>query len=260
MSNISRIEPGSLPAKAVMPLLSADLGYAVDRWRSVGDTAFAWLTPQCRAEARARLAEFEAMCEPPAEVAVWRWMDLVRLGVTNPPPDSHHAAIIALVRDTSGDLPRAVWTRETRAGFARRGERAAFYPSDGEVDAFLRPIGNAILARRDALRALLRGNPAGAADDQPPMTDGERQSIVATIAAKLRANEAYLAEQAVAREGPRVVEMTLPDVTLKGEHLAAVRRARGVGPLSQMPSRLQQAAVAGNRHAVSDADVLSDVG
>lgn len=194
------------------------------------------------AEAVRVLASFEAMCLATipqgddvdqaaldrGQALISAWMEAVALGVVNAPDKPLRALRVAMVVDTSGDLPVTCWTRETRAGFARRGAGAEFWPSDSEVDRFLRPIGNRLLAKRDALRAVRDAAPPP--DPPAPLTDAEREAILVKFRADMRAGMGQQAADAVLRPRPS----HLPKAEMR-KRRAASREAMGLPPLDLPP-------------------------
>ena len=74
---------------------------------------------------------------------------------------------VASVMETSGDLCLAAWTLDTRARFSRE---CAWWPSDAEIDKFLRPISDGFLRKRAFLEAVAaRRNER--AERSPPRSD-----------------------------------------------------------------------------------------
>lgn len=86
--------------------------------------------------------EARRQCRPATNDQIQAWMEVVALSVgQNAPVEVARNARIGLTIETCGDLPFGCWTPAARAQFSRvRGAKSAFFPTDGEVDAILRPM------------------------------------------------------------------------------------------------------------------------
>lgn len=210
-------------------VLSARLGYLVHDVIERGSDALpAEVGVGTRMEAERYIAMMEQSCVPAPEGMIRQWLDLVAISVgQNAPDPKQRRAHLVLVLSTSGDLPRACWTVQTRAEFARhRGERGGFWPSDGEIDAFLRPIGQNELRQLRALKqirdkGLERRRATVERRDAPP-TAAEIEAVSRSVAAALTA---IAEEKAKLPPEPEPVS-TLRDVTFSGQELGELRRQR----------------------------------
>ena len=173
--------PAAAEASSSPPKLSAGLEWRVDRFLRLGDLTVATLTDQQRQEARDLSVAYARFMAPAGFGRIERWMDMVAFGVTNPPERENRAARIALIAETSGDLPIACWTRETRAAFARhRGVEGRFWPSDAEVDAFLRPMATKLRWTASALAEMGKEpEPRPAPPSEP--TEEEKAAVSAKV-------------------------------------------------------------------------------
>lgn len=231
----------------VVPELSPGLRWQVE-WFGEGRPAAAISAIEL-AEAGRVLGQLDALCAPAAVGTIEAWLTLVALGIGNPPGEDVFASRVAMVCDTSGDLPLACWTRETRRDFARRGRDAAFFPGDGEVDAFLRPIGAELRARRDRLRRLREHHAAPrpvprvvdpAARPVRDLVGEERDAAIAHVAATRRSWERDRHAIKPVEHHPSPEPARLRPVHVRGERLWLLRNrsreARGLPPLPRPPT------------------------
>jgi hypothetical protein len=194
--------PSALPEPAMSSSLSGLVALALEGSTTyLGRASYAEVS-----EATVLLAQYEALCRPAPAHAIRGWMEAVNMGVSNPVDEIGFQTRCMLVVDTSGDLPVACWTAETRRAFARRGDKdATFFPSDAAVDQFLRPIGTRLLRKRDVLR---RMRDAAAMERSPPppeYTPGEKAAISERFRAQMNAVAAEriaVADAAAEAAGP----------------------------------------------------------
>jgi hypothetical protein len=228
---VSTPSAGRLPSRAPGIAMSPRLGFLAEAVADQGRAALpSEVEPGLRMEAERAIAEMERLCDPALPHAIEQWLELVALGVgANAPEPEMRRAHLGLVISTSGDLPRACWTVETRAQFARhRAERGGFWPSDGEIDAFLRPIGSRLRGQLRAMRAIrdkgLTSDRGERQWDAPP-TESEMAAVTRSVAEALRVIAESKAEQEALTPNHRP-DAPLRDVSASGQALGDLRRAR----------------------------------
>ena len=234
---------GPLPVTLAVPNLSANLAYRISRMR---DAVPEWssITASEVLEVMMVLPRFEDLCRPAPMEVIRSWMDFVALGVAALPTDDTLRARVMVVADTSGDLPRACWTAETRRAFSCRGAREAnFLPSDAAVDAFLRPIGTDLLRQRGMLRRL-RDKALALAGQAPepikPESAEEREAVSARFNAQLTAAHAELAAGGSAGSRPGAL---IPAASARGPDRRATLARAQCGSACHRPARASKAHV-----------------
>jgi hypothetical protein len=159
--------------------MSGNLGYTVDRYAERGEEALTRLGQADRDEAARLMPYFDRATGPSRQEAIHLWLTKVGGSVARPPSPAEILTKTMSVMDTSSDLCIAAWTGETRALFSRS---CAWWPSDAEVDKFLRPISNAIMTKHRALKRITADKP-----EPPPAVRGtpnerERAAVAASMA------------------------------------------------------------------------------
>lgn len=138
-----------------------------------------------------------ACCAPAEAADIQAWMEVIALSVgPNAPVQMARDARIALVIETCGDLPAGCWTPSSRVQFTRtRGAKSAFFPTDGEVDAILRPMARMMRLSLKTLEATVaegerrrRPVPKVAVEDMPAnqLAGAARDRVVAHVQAATR--------------------------------------------------------------------------
>jgi hypothetical protein len=170
-----------LPIAANEPAMSGSLSYALDSYAVLGDAALSRLSQADREEASRLMPYYDRASGPSRRDAVRAWLVKVASSVTKAPSNPELDMRVNSVMETSSDLCVAAWTGETRAQFSRG---CVWWPSDSEIDKFLRPISNAIKAKRRALGRVVKDvAPAPAPVRSTP--GREERAAVAEILANL---------------------------------------------------------------------------
>ena len=172
---------------ATFPPPSSALEWEMDRMLSHG-----WdhVRPPSRAildEAAMQLARFRALCLPVTLTRIETWIERVALACPNPPDKGARSVRASSVFETSGDTCMGAWTRETRARFSRE---QTFFPGDGEVDRFIRPISDRL---RVQFRALIAMQNPPKPPEREHVDEETRQKIargLSDLAASMRAKDA----------------------------------------------------------------------
>lgn len=152
MNVVTRNSGAPAPAVSV-PVISADLGLAADAAMTYG--VFRAPPPTRQSEARAALPALNAaLSARPTRSLVKAWLEGVAAACNNPPGDVDFDLRLMSVIETSGDLPAAMWTPETRRELVRSKGAQMFWPGAGEVDAFLRAKHDQLVRMRDGILAI----------------------------------------------------------------------------------------------------------
>ena len=190
-----------LPASAKEPAMTNRLAYVVENFFSRGDAALTSLTVVERTEAQTLMRYFDRATGPAKPDAVLIWLTKVAIAVARPPTAAEIEMKLVSVMETSGDLCTAAWTAETRLEFSRS---CGWWPSDAEIDKFLRPISYKFKSKRRALMEVIKAVPAQEEARKAP-TDAEKDAVAASMAlmaADLEDRTAKLASKISAPLGP----------------------------------------------------------
>jgi hypothetical protein len=211
MSEVVEIQPGApaVLSERVDVRMSSGLAYAVGEYASRGDQVLDRLTKAEREEAGRALAAMSAIISHTRCDVVLEWLKRVGASVAKPPTVAELQMRLTSVMDTSGDLCAGAWTRETRSKFSRE---HGWWPSDAEIDKFLRPISDALMAKRRALHRIV--NPPPMPDPEPvraPPTEAEKQAIAAAVASIGQPTDEPLVEKAF---GGRVAHLSREQLRL----------------------------------------------
>lgn len=169
-------ELGTWSGAASVPVLPGELAYTLARYTAGEAMNLADLPEAMVAAALKALPAARLCCAPSTPAHIQSWMEVVAISVgMHAPEPLQRNARIALVMETCGDLPAGCWTPASRVHFAReRGARAAWFPTDGEIDAVLRPFAWRLRRTLKVLESVVEeGSRRRAPPPPPPLSEEE---------------------------------------------------------------------------------------
>lgn len=187
-----------LPAHAGLPVLSLQLERQVSaiaepsRYAGAEPFTLNSAAPRHDPAAASALPQFEHACRAPDPSVVVAWLSQLAAAVGNSPSPEDFRERANVVVGALADLPACVWTSQTLAEASRS---FRFWPSVAELDGLLRPRGESIWRRRDALRRIAEARPGATPSLRPDPTDAEREQVRAAasaLVAELRAGAATI--------------------------------------------------------------------
>lgn len=210
MQNVAKLERPSatVSSQTVSPALAAALETPVKILEDGTAQPSTWkppavVTSEVRHEAAARAAEAVRWMQPVEDATVRQWLsDLGVLVAGSLSVEEARAKLSAYTSLIEGEYPRACFTKKTLADAARRFPR--FFPSFGEVAAYLDEVKGELRVRLDRLHRIAKPVPMPQREVEPEQPwNGPRQLGADVLEALARCKADLAAAKPFTVDAPR---------------------------------------------------------